>query len=66
MLADRPVPGDGLPCIGPVPGVEGLWMAVLHSGVTLGPLVAELLSSEMLRGEVPALAAPFRPDRLIR
>ena len=65
-VADRPVPGDGLPCVGPVPGLKGLWMAVLHSGVTLGPLVAEGLAAEMLEGLAMPEWAPFRPDRLIR
>lgn len=65
-IADRPVPGDGLPCVGPVPGLAGLWMAVLHSGVTLGPLVAEGLAAEMLEGRILPEWAPFRPDRLIR
>lgn len=65
MMADRPVPGDGLPCVGPVPGLAGLWMAVLHSGVTLGPLVAEGLACEMLEGRVMPEWAPFRPERLI-
>lgn len=65
VLAERPVPGDGLPCVGPVPGVAGLWMAVLHSGVTLGPLVAEGLAAEMLQGRVLPEWAPFRPERLV-
>jgi len=65
MMADRPVPGDGLPAVGPVPGLAGLWMAVLHSGVTLGALVAEGLAAEMLEGRVLPEWAPFRPDRLI-
>lgn len=65
LMAERPVPGDGLPCVGPVPGVAGLWMAVLHSGVTLGPLVAEGLASEMLTGQILPQWAPFRPERLV-
>lgn len=60
-LAFRPVPGDGLPAVGPV--VPGLWLAVMHSGVTLGPLVAELLAAEVLgRGSDPLMAC-FRPGR---
>ena len=63
--AKRPVPGDGLPVLGPVPGFEGLWLAVLHSGVTLAPLAGELLAAEMLgRGDQPILAG-FRPARLM-
>lgn len=60
-FADRPVPGDGLPALGPV--LPGLSMAVMHSGATLAPLVAELLGDELMgQGDHPALA-PFRPAR---
>ncbi len=34
-LGARPMPVDGLPVIGPVPGVSGAYIAVMHSGVTL-------------------------------
>ena len=59
--AFRPVPGDGLPAVGAV--APGLWLAVLHSGVTLGPLVAEALAGEVLGGPTASLLAPFRPAR---
>ena len=59
--AFRPVPGDGLPAVGSV--APGLWLAVLHSGVTLGPLVAEALAGEVLGAPAPPLLAPFRPAR---
>ncbi|NBE08660.1 NAD(P)/FAD-dependent oxidoreductase [Paragemmobacter ruber] len=62
ILAQRPVPGDGLPAIGAV--APGLSVAVMHSGATLAPHVAALLAAEVLgQGESPALA-PFRPSRL--
>ena len=61
IMAARPVPGDGLPAIGAVR--PGLSMAVMHSGATLAPHVAELLAAEVLgQGESPALTA-FRPTR---
>ena len=59
--AFRPVPADGLPAVGPV--AQGLWLAVLHSGVTLGPLVAETLAAEVLGAPAPPHLAPFRPAR---
>jgi len=46
-LAYRPVPGDGLPVLGPA-GVSGLWLAVMHSGVTLAALAAEGLRAAIL------------------
>lgn len=65
MQADRPVPGDGLPVVGPVPGVEGLWLAVLHSGVTLAAIIAETLGAEITGQGEDALLAAFRPARLM-
>ncbi len=59
----RPVPGDGLSCVGGVTVIPGYYEAVTHSGVTLGPLVGRLLAREMLTGEIDPLLAPFRPDR---
>lgn len=60
-LAYRPVPGDGLPVVGEVQ--PGLWLAVLHSGVTLGAFVAETLAAEVLGQSQDPLLATFRPAR---
>ena len=59
----RPMPEDGLPCVGAVSNLSGYYEAVTHSGVTLGPLLGRLLTQEILTGEVDPLIAPFRPDR---
>lgn len=61
-LAGRPFPADGLPVIGQA-GPEGLWVAVMHSGVTLAPAVAEMLCAEMLDGRKNTLLRSFRPQR---
>lgn len=61
-MALRPVPGDGLPVAGQGP-LPGLWIAVMHSGATLAPVVAELLAEEMTGGAQSPLLADFRPDR---
>ncbi len=63
-LADRPVPGDGLPAVGQVPGIAGLHMAVLHSGVTLAPLVCGSLADQVVGGPAAAAMADFAPARL--
>ncbi|SRR5712691_5210865 len=62
----RPIPRDGLPCVGGVSAVAGYYEAVTDSGVTLGPLIGRLLAQEILTGRVGALLAPFRPDRFAR
>lgn len=66
LLAERPVPGDGLPVVGPVPGVAGLWLAVLHSGVTLAAIVADGLGGEIQGRAVLPELLPFRPARLLQ
>lgn len=62
ILGMRPVPGDGLPAIGPAKS-PGLYLAVMHSGATLGPLAGELVAAEVMSGSPPALLAPYRPAR---
>jgi glycine/D-amino acid oxidase-like deaminating enzyme len=62
----RPMPEDGLPCVGSVPEIPGYYEAVTHSGVTLGPLLGRLLAREILADEVDGLISPFRPDRFAR
>ncbi|TLS24839.1 hypothetical protein PpBr36_09092 [Pyricularia pennisetigena] len=49
-IGERPVPEDGRPIIGPT-GLEGVSLAVMHSGVTNAALVGELLTREILTGE---------------
>jgi glycine/D-amino acid oxidase-like deaminating enzyme len=49
-LGMRPMPADGLPVIGPLPGVEGVYLAVMHSGVTLAPVAARFLAAEVVHG----------------
>ena len=60
--ANRPMPADGLPVIGQA-GPDGLWIAVMHSGVTLGPVVGQLLASEIAAGREQVMLRPFRPGR---
>ncbi len=62
VQAFRPVPGDGLPVVGAT-AVEGLYIAVMHSGATLGPLIGELVAREVVRGTDEPLLSGFRPGR---
>jgi len=59
----RPMPADGLPVVGPVPGVDGAYVAVMHSGVTLAPAVAQLVAAEVVHGATAADLEGLRPDR---
>jgi D-amino-acid dehydrogenase len=61
----RPLSADGLPVLGPIPGVAGAYVATGHgpSGLTLGPYSAALVV-DLVRGRAPALdLTPFRADR---
>ena len=46
----RPLPADGFPIVGFAPGRTDLYLTVMHSGVTLGPLVGRLAAAEILDG----------------
>ncbi|MBV9795174.1 MAG: FAD-binding oxidoreductase [Actinobacteria bacterium] len=59
----RPMPADGHSIVGWLPAPGGLYVAVTHSGVTLGAHLAELMASELLAGADRAELAPYRPGR---
>lgn len=56
--AIRPHAVDGLPCVGRV--AQDVYVAVTHSGITLAPLLAELIARD-LQGDPDPRLAPFRP-----
>jgi glycine/D-amino acid oxidase-like deaminating enzyme len=62
-LAARPMPIDGLPVIGPLPGVGGVYLAVMHSGVTLAPAAARLIAAEVVDGVEADELNGVRPAR---
>ncbi len=62
----RPTPKDGFPIIGGTEGVAGLYLAVMHSGVTLAPLVGMLAADELLGEWHDSVLAPFRLSRFAR
>jgi glycine/D-amino acid oxidase-like deaminating enzyme len=62
-IAIRPIPGDQLTAVGPMPRVHDYYLAITHSGVTLSPFLGAVIADEVVRGrERPELAA-FRPGR---
>ncbi|MCB1344516.1 MAG: FAD-binding oxidoreductase, partial [Rhodobacteraceae bacterium] len=65
LRAERPMPGDGLPVVGST-SLPGLYLSVMHSGATLGPLIGSLVSRELLLGRAEPMLAPYRPDRFAR
>lgn len=62
----RPLPLDGHPVIGPSARHPNVYLTVMHSGVTLAPIVGELVTEELLTGRVMPQLSSFRPDREFR
>jgi glycine/D-amino acid oxidase-like deaminating enzyme len=62
----RPVTQDGLPLIGPVPGVRGAHVATGHSvwGILNAPATGEAVAELLLDGETTIDLSPFDPARL--
>ena len=59
----KPIPGDGLPVVGSIPGIPGLYTVFSHSGATLGLILGELLAEEILTGTPSPVLESFRPAR---
>lgn len=63
-VAHRPVPKDGKPVAGHVK--DGLYVATMHSGITLGALMGGLIAVEVMQGPTNSTSkslAPYRPGR---
>ena len=63
MIGWRPLPLDGLPVLGANPAVPAHYLAVMHSGVTLAPVIGQLVANEILSGQVDPRLSPYRPMR---
>jgi len=59
----RPLPADGQSIVGRLPGADGLYVAVTHSGVTLAAHLSRLIAADLTTGTPPAELAPYRPAR---
>ncbi len=64
----RPATEDGLPAIGPWPGLTGLFVATGHfrSGILLMPVTARIIRDWLVDGRCSLPAEAFLPDRLTR
>ena len=54
---------DGAPVLGELPGVPGFFHAVTVNGITLGPLLGQLMAEWMRTGRTPPGAGYFTLDR---
>lgn len=62
-VGQRPIPADGLPIIGPLPGHSSVYLAVMHSGITLGPVAGRLVAAELLKQTQAEELVGVRPNR---
>ncbi|TPK94493.1 MULTISPECIES: FAD-dependent oxidoreductase [unclassified Mesorhizobium] len=62
----RPFPEDGYTCAGAMPDVAGHYMAVTHSGVTIGPQLGRVVADEVVRGKIHDEMETFRPQRFFQ
>jgi glycine/D-amino acid oxidase-like deaminating enzyme len=62
-LGHRVLPKDGHPIIGFSAKYSNLYVAAMHSGMTLSPVIGQLVAMEILDGASVDLLDPFRPSR---
>ncbi len=62
-LGFRPMPQDRLPIVGFSPGNADVYIAVMHSGVTLAAIMGRYISHEIMNNDLIDELAPYRPDR---
>ena len=62
-LGFRPLPEDDYPIVGFVPGSTDVYIAVMHSGVTLAPIMGRMISSEIVDDVSIDSLDRYRPER---
>ncbi|UNX54939.1 FAD-binding oxidoreductase [Georgenia sp. TF02-10] len=62
-VGPKPIPGDGEPVVGELPGITGYHVIFTHSGATLALIIGELLAREVVTGTPSPLLSSFRPGR---
>jgi glycine/D-amino acid oxidase-like deaminating enzyme len=61
----RPMPLDGVPVIGYLPNIEGVYVCAMHPGVVLAAIVGQLASREIVDGQPAAALEACRPARFL-
>lgn len=63
ILGIRSLPADDLPILGRLDDASQVYIAVMHGGITLGPLVGQIVAKEVLDDQVCDVLARYRPSR---
>ena len=58
-----PARTDGFPAVGRAPGIAGLYVAVMHSGITLAPAIGHFVAEEILHDLRDSLMKPYGLER---
>lgn len=61
----RPLPADGYPIVGWCREIDGFYVIVSHSGVTLAPRLAQLVADEITDGRHAEVLDSYRLDRFL-
>jgi glycine/D-amino acid oxidase-like deaminating enzyme len=64
IVAMRAMPADGLPVVGALGQIRGLYVVLAHAAATMAPVLADLVVTEVVHGQVDPRLDRFRPDRL--
>ena len=59
----RPLPLDGHPVLGASPATRDIYIAIMHSGVSLAPVVGQLVAREMIEDAAIERLERYRPTR---
>jgi sarcosine oxidase subunit beta len=59
----RVMPYDGKPILGEIPTIDNAFIAVMHSGITLSPIVGTLMTELLLEGSVSLDISNYQIDR---
>jgi glycine/D-amino acid oxidase-like deaminating enzyme len=65
-VVQRPDTADGFPAIGRLKDIQGVYLATMHSGVTLAPAVGKFVADEILHDRRDVLLSSFGPERFAR
>jgi len=65
IIGVRPIPKDGFPVVGRATGITGLYVAVMHSGITLAPAIGRFVADEILTGRRDSLIEPYGLERFL-
>jgi glycine/D-amino acid oxidase-like deaminating enzyme len=66
MVGMRPMPADGMPVLGFAPGLPDVYLATMHSGITLAAAVGRFAAIEVVDGVRVEMLEPYRPERFVR